>query len=92
VITIQLPRALVVRLNEEDTVVLDEPCSTVGQALAALGERSPGVLDRVIDEQGAVRQHVNVFVDDTSIRFLDGLATPLEDGSTIYLLASVSGG
>lgn len=91
-ITIELPRALVLRLDEEDAVVVDEPCATVGDALAALGDRAPGVLDRVLDEQGQVRQHVNIFVNETSIRFLDGLGTPVPSGSTIYLLASVSGG
>jgi sulfur-carrier protein len=92
VTTIELPRALVLRLNEDHSVVLDRHCATVAEALTALGERAPGVLDRIVDEQGAVRQHVNVFVNETSIRDMEGLETSLPDGSTIYLLASVSGG
>jgi sulfur-carrier protein len=92
VITIELPRALVSRLNEDHSVVLDQRCATVGEALSALGSRAPGVLDRIVDEQGAVRQHVNVFLNETSIRELKGLDTRVPEGSTIYLLASVSGG
>jgi len=92
VITIELPRALGLSVDGKTTVVLDEPCATVGDALAALGRRSPGVLDRVIDEQGDVRMHVNVFRNGESIRFLDGLRTSIPEGSTILILAAISGG
>ena len=91
-ITIELPRALGLSVDGKTTVVLDEPCATVGDALAALGRRSPGVLDRVIDEQGDVRMHVNVFRNGESIRFLDGLRTSIPEGSTILILAAISGG
>jgi sulfur-carrier protein len=91
-ITIEVPKALVVRLDEDDVIEIEQPCSTLRAALDRLGERSPGVLDRVLDEQGRVRQHVNIFVDETDIRYLDGLDTGLEPGSRVYLLASVSGG
>jgi molybdopterin converting factor small subunit len=65
---------------------------TVGEALRALGDRHPGVMARVMDEQGQVRRHVNVFVGAQSIRDTGGLATELRDGSYISLLAAVSGG
>jgi molybdopterin converting factor small subunit len=91
-ITIEIPRALVGRIDADDVIFLDATCETVGGALAELGVRSPALLDRIVDEQGEVRQHVNIFLDQTSIRSLDGLSTPLREGSTLYLLASVSGG
>ena len=65
---------------------------TVGEALALLGARHPGVRDRVLTEQGEVRPHVNVFVGDESIRFLEGLATRVSDGETITIVPAVSGG
>jgi len=92
VITIELPKALGLNVDGESEVRIDEPCATVGDALAALGRRAPGVLDRVVDEQGEVRMHVNVFKDGESIRFLDGLRTTAQDGSTILILAAISGG
>jgi molybdopterin synthase sulfur carrier subunit len=73
-------------------VRLDIASRTVGEALRALGERHPGVMARVLDEQGEVRRHVNVFVGSRSIRDTGGLATVLSDGSYISLLAAVSGG
>lgn len=91
-ITIELPKALGLSVDGESEVVVDEPCATVGEALAALGRRSPGVLDRLVDERGDVRMHVNVFRNGESIRFLDGLRTSTPDGSTILILAAISGG
>jgi sulfur-carrier protein len=91
-ITIEVPRALVVRLDEDAVIEIEQGCATVREALDALALRSPGIVDRVLDEQGRVRRHVNVFADDADIRQEQGLDTPLRPGSRLYLLASVSGG
>ena len=91
-ITVELPRVLCAQADNQTTVRLDESYATVGDALAALGRRSPGVIDRVMDERGNVRQHINVFVNQESIRFVDGLNTPTPDGSTIFILTAISGG
>ena len=65
---------------------------TVGEALALLGARHPGVRDRVLTEQGEVRPHVNVFVGDESIRYTGGLATPLAEAAEVSIVPAVSGG
>ncbi len=91
-ITLELPKALCSYADEKSSLVLEEPCETVGDALVALGRKSPGALDRIMDERGNVRRHVNVFVNGENIRFLDGLGTPARDGATILVLAAVSGG
>jgi len=65
---------------------------TVGEALDALGAQFPGVRERVLVETGEVRQHVNVFVGQESIRYTGGLATPVRDGAEISILPAVSGG
>ena len=65
---------------------------TVGEALALLGARHPGVRDRVLTEQGEVRPHVNVFVGDESIRYTGGLATPLDEAAEVSIVPAVSGG
>ena len=91
-ITVELPKALCSYAGEEALIQLDDSCTTVGEALDALGRKSPRALDRIMDESGSVRRHVNVFVNGESIRFLDGLSTPAPRGSTILILAAVSGG
>ncbi len=66
--------------------------ATVAAALAALCQRYPGVGARVLDDQGAVREHVNVFLNGESIRALEGLASPLRGGDELAILPAVSGG
>ena len=91
-ITVELPGALQPYAGGSPEVRLDARGGTVGDALGALAGRYPGVVDRVVDESGAVRRHVNVFVDGEDVRFLGGLATPVREGSTLVIFPAVSGG
>lgn len=91
-VSIELPRALSPYASGRTSLALDEPCATVGEALEALRSHAAGVVDRVLTEQGEVRPHVNVFVDNESIRFLQGLQTPVSGDSRILIIAAVSGG
>lgn len=91
-ISVELPRALADLIDGQTSVMLEEPCATVSDALAALSRRSAALVDRVLDERGQVRPHVNVFVGDESIRFLQGVETPVETNARILIVAAVSGG
>jgi molybdopterin converting factor small subunit len=91
-ITIELPAALQPHARGSSAVVIDRPCASVSDVLAALAVRWPGVLDRVMTEQGELRPHVNVFVGEENSRFIGGLDANVPDGSTITILPSVSGG
>jgi molybdopterin converting factor small subunit len=73
-------------------VELPETPATVLDALRALRARHPGVWDRVLTEEGAVRPHVNVFVGPESIRYTGGLATPVPPEAEISIVPAVSGG
>ncbi len=66
--------------------------STVGEVLEALDAAHPGFKDRLIDEDGALRRFVNVFVADDDVRFMDGLGTPVADGQTVSIIPAVAGG
>jgi molybdopterin converting factor small subunit len=66
--------------------------STVRDALQGLFTAHPGLHDRVVTERGEIRQHVNVFVGNTDVRLTGGLATPLVDGSELWILPAISGG
>lgn len=92
VITFELPGALRPYAGGLATVACEDAGATVGEALHTLHRLHPGVVERVLDEPGDVRRHVNVFVDGENIRFLDGLRTPLPAAATITILAAVSGG
>lgn len=64
----------------------------MADALGALATECPGVVDRVLTEQGELRPHVNLFVDNENTRHTNGLSTPVGDHSTITILAAISGG
>jgi molybdopterin converting factor small subunit len=66
--------------------------STVADALDALAVVAPGVRDRVLDELGRLRPHINIFVGDENIRDASGLATRLPDDCELAILPAVSGG
>ena len=59
--------------------------------LDAIGRESPGLLDRVLAE-GALRRHVNVFVNDEDVRFRELLETPVRDGDRVTIVPAIAGG
>src|SRR5437660_9037255 len=67
--------------------------STLGAVFDCLHTTAPGVVERALDEQRRVRDHVNVFVDGESVRASKlGLETPVRGGTEIWILPAVSGG
>ncbi|NII28411.1 MoaD/ThiS family protein [Pseudoflavitalea sp. X16] len=67
-----------------------------GDTLAAVLEEMessyPGVRSYVLDEQGKLRQHVNIFIDGTMIKDRTTLSDPFSENSEIYIMQALSGG
>ncbi len=57
-----------------------------------LDESFPGIGGRIVDDQGKIRAHVNVFVNSENSRELKNEKTPLRDGDVVHILPSVAGG
>ena len=87
-----IPGALREFTGGRGTIQLENAPHNVGDALSALYALHPGVRDRVITEQGQVRDHINIFVGDENIRYTGGLATPVPPNSEISIVPAVSGG
>jgi molybdopterin converting factor small subunit len=66
--------------------------ATLADVITAVDATHSGVAGRVLDDNGALRRFVNVYVGDEDVRFLDGLATPVPDGSTVSIIPAVAGG
>ncbi len=66
--------------------------ATVQEVLNGLFERHEELRARIADEDGSLRRFVNVYLAGEDIRFLDGLSTPVKDGSEITILPAVAGG
>ena len=76
----------------EGAAQLSIAAATVRAALEDL-ERSQSALYRnICDETGAVRRHLNVFVNSDNVRDLNGVDTRLTPGDVVTILPAVSGG
>jgi MoaD family protein len=91
-VRLHLPGALRQYAGGASVVELPLGGATVSALLGTLGGDYPGVHQRVVDELGGLRRHVNVFVNGENIRHLDGLATRVAEGDEVWLLPAISGG
>ncbi len=76
----------------QSEIQFDGSPQTVAAALSLLWHRAPGIRYRVVTEQGKVREHINIFVNDECIRYTAGLETSLPDRCEIFIIPAVSGG
>jgi molybdopterin synthase sulfur carrier subunit len=64
------------------------PAATVGEMIAALDARWPGMRDRLCDSRPAIRRHINVFVEGRRA----SLETRLAPGTQVFVITAISGG
>jgi molybdopterin synthase sulfur carrier subunit len=91
-VTFLIPGPLRPHADGRSEVEVNVSTANVAQALTALWQICPGLRDRVLNEQGEVRQHVNIFVAEDNIRNHDGLAAAVKNGAVITIVPAVSGG
>jgi molybdopterin synthase sulfur carrier subunit len=87
---VRIPTPLRKLTNNEELVEIKP--GTVGEAFADLQGRFPGIKERLLDETGAVRRFVNVYVNEEDIRFLQNLDTKIKDGDEISIIPAIAGG
>jgi sulfur-carrier protein len=88
-ITVRLPVKLSVFTDGQAVITLPNHSSTVRDAFESLWSLHPGLHDRMIDEQGEIRQHINVFVGKECIHATGGLATSLPEAADIFILPAL---
>ncbi|HMD43835.1 MAG TPA: MoaD/ThiS family protein [Candidatus Acidoferrum sp.] len=89
-VTIEIPTAF--RRFTEGSPKLDTGAATVAEALDELTRQFPGLSKHVRDEQGQIRQFLNVYLNEEDIRFLGGESVALKDGDRVLLVPSIAGG
>jgi len=87
-----IPGALREFTGGRSTVQIDASPATLGDALTALWTLYPGVRDRMANEQGQIRQHINIFIGKEEIRYTGGIMSTLSSGAEISIVPAVSGG
>lgn len=91
-VTFHIPGPLWPFAGGRSEVEVEAPAATLSEALQALWIAYPGLRDRVVTEQGQVREHINIFIGKEHIRYTGGLATSLPPGSEISIVPAISGG
>jgi len=66
--------------------------ATVRDAVAALADRFPQIRERLFDDQGAIRRHINALVNGGNIQFRERFETVLREGDRLSILPPVGGG
>lgn len=89
-VNIRIPTPLRKLTNNEELVAVQ--AGTIGSAIKELQARYPGIQERLVDEAGAVRRFVNVYVNEEDIRFLKNQDTPLKDGDEVSIIPAIAGG
>jgi molybdopterin synthase sulfur carrier subunit len=89
-IKVRIPTPLRKLTHDEEIVQVD--AGTVGSAIDQLQARFPGIRERLLDDTGAVRRFVNVYVNEEDIRFLQNQETPIKDGDEISIIPAIAGG
>ncbi|HEX9702786.1 MAG TPA: MoaD/ThiS family protein [Rhodospirillales bacterium] len=85
VFTRQLERFLAVPTAEVEG-------ATLGEALDAAFAANPALKGYIVDDQGAIRRHVAVFVDGQPVRDRERLTDPVGPDAEIYVFQALSGG
>jgi len=87
-----LPGVLAEHAGGQRKLTIEPAPATVGGLLDVLEQRHPQLCWRLRDETGALRRHVNVYVDGEDVRGGEGLATSLGPRAEVQVLPSVAGG
>ena len=91
-VTFHIPGPLQSFADGRRLVHLEIAPASLAEALDALFMVYPGIRDRLLNEQGIIREHINLFIGNEDIRYLGGLAATLADASEIVIVPAVSGG
>jgi molybdopterin synthase sulfur carrier subunit len=78
--------------GDGDAVLEDVAGANVAEVLEGVFARHPSLRSYVVDEQGAVRHHVALFVDGRSLARKTRLDHPLGERAELHVLQALSGG
>jgi len=72
--------------------VITVPSGSVAEVLHSMDSIAPGFSDYIIDEQGALRKHVRLSINDSLVIDRKNLTDRVPDDGTVYIFQALSGG
>ena len=88
--TVRIPTPLRRVTDGQDKV--DAEGATLREIIESMDSRFPGIKARICDDDGNLRNFVNVFVNGEDVRFMDGVDSATSDGDEISIVPAVAGG
>jgi len=89
-IKIAIPTPLRRVTGDTDTVEVSP--GTLTEIIEALDGQYPGLRARLCEESGQLRRFINIYVDGEDVRFLDNLATRVDEGAELAIVPAIAGG
>jgi len=89
-VTVRLPGAL--RDATGGQTKLEARAGTLADVISDIDRRHPGFRSRVLDERGAIRTYVNVYIGDDDARAKGGTGAAVPDGSEVMVIPAMAGG
>jgi sulfur-carrier protein len=88
--TVRIPPTL--RVATGGAKQVEVPAGTVREVVTGLVALHPGLESQLLAPDGDLNRFVNAFLNDTDVRHLQALDTPVADGDTLVLLPAMAGG
>ncbi len=89
-VSVRIPTILRTYTNGDSKVSADG--STLAEVIESLEASYPGIKGRILDDKGAIRRFVNVYVGNDDVRFLEALDTSTPEGVQVSVIPAVAGG
>ena len=89
-VTVRLPGALGDVTGGETKLTASG--GTLREVIAEIDRRHPGFASRVLDDEGALRSYVNVYIGDEDARTRGGSGASVPDGSEVMVIPAMAGG
>ena len=71
---------------------LEARSGTLADVISDIDRRHPGFRARVLDDNGALRTYVNVYIGEDDARAKGGTGAAVPDGSEVMVIPAMAGG
>ena len=87
---VRIPAPLRRLTNGQDKITAEG--KTLQEIIDFLEQNFPTIKSRICNEDGEIRNFVNIYVNDEDVRFLNGISSEIKDGDEISIAPAVAGG
>ncbi len=88
--TVRFPTVMKYYVNNQAEFSIS--ASTVQDLVDQVVQQYPSIRFHLLDSEGQLRRHFNIFINGIHIRDLNGMETSLNEDDKVILMASAAGG